>query len=121
MSDDNRTVLVVGGVHWLAGQHLDLIIKALKRLQIIIHSRNLDVECCQSQYFILISGLLYFRENLTHIKLIAKGLGSGFHQRVIGVHYLPEVCVKSVSFGFFANKRKDQSGRLLSLPHPLLS
>ncbi|XP_022298570.2 cadherin-like and PC-esterase domain-containing protein 1 [Crassostrea virginica] len=60
LTDDNKTALVVGGVHWLARQHLDLIIKALHR------------------------------ENLTHIKLIAKGLGSGFHQYVNGVHHLPQ-------------------------------
>lgn len=36
LTDDNRTVLVVGGVHWLASQHLDLIIKALKRYHIFI-------------------------------------------------------------------------------------
>lgn len=66
LSDDNKTVLVVGGVHWLAGQHLDLIIKALKR------------------------------ENLTRIKLIAKGLGSGFHQHVNGVHYLPETEIQNL-------------------------
>lgn len=60
LSDDNKTVLVVGGVHWLAGQHLDLIIKALKRLK-IIQSINLSVEYYRSQYFEyrnFISGLL---------------------------------------------------------------
>ncbi|XP_056001601.1 cadherin-like and PC-esterase domain-containing protein 1 [Ostrea edulis] len=66
LTDDNRTVLLVGGVHWLASQHLDLIIKALKR------------------------------ENLSHIKLIIKGLGSGFHQHVNGVHYLPEADLQKV-------------------------
>ncbi|XP_055999747.1 cadherin-like and PC-esterase domain-containing protein 1 isoform X1 [Ostrea edulis] len=66
LTDDNRTVLVVGGVHWLASQHLDLIVKALKR------------------------------ENLSHIKLIIKGLGSGFHQHVNGVHYLPEADLQKV-------------------------
>lgn len=66
LSDDNKTVLVVGGVHWLSGQHLDLIIKALNR------------------------------ENLTHIKLIAKGLGSGFHQHVSSVHYLPETEIQKL-------------------------
>ncbi|XP_061195466.1 cadherin-like and PC-esterase domain-containing protein 1 isoform X2 [Saccostrea echinata] len=66
LSDDNRTVLVVGGVHWLASQHLDLIIKALKR------------------------------ENLSHIKLIVKGLGSGFHQHVNGVHYLPQTDIQKL-------------------------
>lgn len=66
LRDDNSTVLVVGGVHWLARHHLDLIIKALKR------------------------------ENLSNIKLIVKGLGSGFHQHVNGVHYLPQTDIQKL-------------------------
>ena len=31
-----------------------------------------------------------------HIKLIAKGLGSGFHQYVNGVHHLPQVEFKAI-------------------------
>ena len=31
LENSSRTVLVIGGVHWLAKQHIDLIIEALQR------------------------------------------------------------------------------------------
>ncbi|XP_071130783.1 cadherin-like and PC-esterase domain-containing protein 1 [Mytilus edulis] len=57
LENNSNTVLVVGGVHWLGKQHINVIWKALKR------------------------------EGLTGIKLIMKGHGAGFHQHVEGVHF----------------------------------
>ncbi|UYV69690.1 CPED1 [Cordylochernes scorpioides] len=58
LANDTSTVLVVGGVHWLATQHLHMLLRALKV------------------------------EKLQAIRLFMKTLGSGFHQPVAGVHTL---------------------------------
>ncbi|XP_041349337.1 cadherin-like and PC-esterase domain-containing protein 1 [Gigantopelta aegis] len=58
LQNNSNTVLVVGGVHWLAKHHIDVVLKALNR------------------------------QGLTGIRLVVKGLGSGFHQPVSGVHCL---------------------------------
>ncbi|PIK58816.1 putative cadherin-like and PC-esterase domain-containing protein 1 isoform X2 [Apostichopus japonicus] len=58
LEDGSNTILVVGGVHWLAPQHLKLMEDAL------------------------------MREGLTNILRVMKGLGAGFHQAVDGVHNL---------------------------------
>nr|XP_006821655.1 PREDICTED: cadherin-like and PC-esterase domain-containing protein 1-like [Saccoglossus kowalevskii] len=63
LENSTNTVLVVGGVHWLATHHLNVVQQSLER------------------------------EGLTGIKKIMKGLGSGFHQPIEGVHCLSLVSV----------------------------
>ncbi|XP_064604834.1 cadherin-like and PC-esterase domain-containing protein 1 [Liolophura sinensis] len=58
LHNSSDTVLVVGGVHWLSTHHINVIMTKLQR------------------------------ERLTGIKIIIKGLGSGFHQPVEGLHCL---------------------------------
>ncbi|XP_070558831.1 cadherin-like and PC-esterase domain-containing protein 1 [Ptychodera flava] len=58
LENNTNTVLIVGGVHWLATHHLNVIQQSLQR------------------------------EGLTGIKKVMKGLGAGFHQPVDGVHCL---------------------------------
>jgi len=58
LENNRNTILVVGGVHWLATHHLNVIDKALKR------------------------------EGLADIHVIIKSLGAGFHQPVDGLHCL---------------------------------
>ncbi|XP_064488708.1 cadherin-like and PC-esterase domain-containing protein 1 [Ornithodoros turicata] len=58
LQNNSNTILVVGGVHWLATQHLYMLVKALRR------------------------------DHLHGIKVIIKTLGAGFHQPVDGVHCL---------------------------------
>ncbi|XP_071083354.1 cadherin-like and PC-esterase domain-containing protein 1 [Haliotis cracherodii] len=60
LENSTKTVLVIGGVHWLAKHHIDVVIKALRR------------------------------EGLTGVQLVVKGLGAGFHQPVSGVHCLSQ-------------------------------
>ncbi|XP_067684798.1 cadherin-like and PC-esterase domain-containing protein 1 [Haliotis asinina] len=60
LENSTKTVLVIGGVHWLAKHHIDVVIKALQR------------------------------EGLTGIQLVVKGLGAGFHQPVSGIHCLSQ-------------------------------
>ncbi|KAL4227158.1 Cadherin-like and PC-esterase [Mactra antiquata] len=60
LENNSNTILVVGGVHWLAKQHIDLITEALAR------------------------------KGLSGITKIVKGLGAGFHQKVEDVRYVPE-------------------------------
>ncbi|XP_072025253.1 LOW QUALITY PROTEIN: cadherin-like and PC-esterase domain-containing protein 1 [Amphiura filiformis] len=56
--NNGDTVVVVGGVHWLATHHLNVLKQALKR------------------------------KGLSNVKLVMKGLGAGFHQPVDGIHCL---------------------------------
>ncbi|XP_065351092.1 cadherin-like and PC-esterase domain-containing protein 1 [Cloeon dipterum] len=58
LSNSSDTILVVGGVHWLATNHLHTLIKILKR------------------------------EGLEGAKIVVKTLGSGFHIPADGVHLL---------------------------------
>lgn len=58
LENSSRTVVVVGGVHWLATQHLHTLLRVLKR------------------------------EGLQQAHLVVKTLGSGFHIPAEGVHYL---------------------------------
>ncbi|XP_077979695.1 cadherin-like and PC-esterase domain-containing protein 1 [Glandiceps talaboti] len=58
LENNTNTVLIVGGVHWLATHHLNVAQQSLKR------------------------------EGLTGIKKLMKGLGAGFHQAIDGVHCL---------------------------------
>ncbi|XP_038054432.1 cadherin-like and PC-esterase domain-containing protein 1 [Patiria miniata] len=58
LENSNNTVLVVGGVHWLATHHLKVLQKALER------------------------------EGLSKIRKMMKSLGAGFHQPVDGIHCL---------------------------------
>ncbi|XP_075751842.1 cadherin-like and PC-esterase domain-containing protein 1 [Rhipicephalus microplus] len=58
LQNNSNTVLIVGGVHWLATQHLYMLVKALRG------------------------------DHLQGIKLIIKTLGAGFHQPVEGIHCL---------------------------------
>ncbi|KAK3610558.1 hypothetical protein CHS0354_008994 [Potamilus streckersoni] len=58
LDNNHNTVMVVGGVQWLAKQHLDIIMAALKR------------------------------EGLSNITKIVKGVGAGFHQLVKNVRYV---------------------------------
>ena len=58
LENNHNTVLVVGGVHWLATHHLGVIKKALER------------------------------EGLDRIRVVMKTLGAGFHQPVDGLHCL---------------------------------
>ncbi|GAB6029952.1 cadherin-like and PC-esterase domain containing 1 [Chamberlinius hualienensis] len=58
LENNFQTILIVGGVHWLATQHLHLLLRVLKR------------------------------EGLEGIRLMMKTLGSGFHLPVDGVHRL---------------------------------
>ncbi|KAL3853639.1 hypothetical protein ACJMK2_017169 [Sinanodonta woodiana] len=60
LDNNHNTVMVVGGVQWLAKQHLDIIMAALKR------------------------------EGLSNITKIVKGVGAGFHQLVKNVRYVPK-------------------------------
>lgn len=60
LDNSSKTVVVVGGVHWLAKHHLKVVQTALAR------------------------------EGLTGAQVIVKGLGSGFHQPVSGVHQLSQ-------------------------------
>ncbi|XP_045164832.2 cadherin-like and PC-esterase domain-containing protein 1 isoform X2 [Mercenaria mercenaria] len=60
LQNNSNTVLVVGGVHWLAKQHIDLIIEALQR------------------------------KGLSGITKVVKGLGAGFHQPVESVRFVPK-------------------------------
>ncbi|XP_070191938.1 cadherin-like and PC-esterase domain-containing protein 1 [Littorina saxatilis] len=60
LDNSSNTVVVVGGVHWLATHHLKVVRTALTR------------------------------EGLTGAQVIVKGLGSGFHQPVSGVHRLSQ-------------------------------
>lgn len=60
LENNHNTILIIGGVHWLAAHHLNVVIKALKR------------------------------EKLSKIKIIIKTLGAGFHQPVDGVHCLTQ-------------------------------
>lgn len=57
LENNSKTVMIVGGVHWLGKQHINTILSALRR------------------------------EGLTGIRLIMKGHGAGFHQHVEGVHF----------------------------------
>ena len=61
LENNHNTILVVGGVHWLATHHLSVIKKALER------------------------------EGLDRIRVVMKSLGAGFHQPVDGLHCLPLV------------------------------
>ncbi|XP_011666679.1 cadherin-like and PC-esterase domain-containing protein 1 isoform X1 [Strongylocentrotus purpuratus] len=58
LSNNSETVLVMGGVHWMAIHHLTVV-------QHVLH-----------------------RTGLTGIQKIVKGLGAGFHQPVDGIHCL---------------------------------
>ncbi|XP_041457826.1 cadherin-like and PC-esterase domain-containing protein 1 isoform X1 [Lytechinus variegatus] len=58
LSNDSNTVLIVGGVHWMAIHHLTVI-------QDVLH-----------------------RSGLIGIKKLVKSLGAGFHQPVDGIHCL---------------------------------
>ncbi|PNF28414.1 hypothetical protein B7P43_G16403, partial [Cryptotermes secundus] len=58
LQNTSNTVVVVGGVHWLATQHLHTLLRVLRR------------------------------EGLQHAHLVVKTLGSGFHIPAEGVHYL---------------------------------
>ena len=58
LDNNANTVLVVGGVHWLAPHHLTVLRAALQK------------------------------EGLQNIKVIIKSLGAGFHQPVDGLHCL---------------------------------
>ncbi|CAN7989448.1 unnamed protein product, partial [Ixodes hexagonus] len=58
LQNNSNTILIVGGVHWLATQHLHMLVKALRS------------------------------DNLQGIRLIIKTLGAGFHQPVEGIHCL---------------------------------
>ena len=58
LENNHNTILVVGGVHWLATHHLGVIKKALER------------------------------EGLDRIRVVMKTLGAGFHQPVDGLHCL---------------------------------
>ncbi|XP_060593703.1 cadherin-like and PC-esterase domain-containing protein 1 [Ruditapes philippinarum] len=60
LENNSNTVLVVGGVQWLAKQHIDLIVEALQR------------------------------KGLSGITKAVKGLGAGFHQPVENVRYVPK-------------------------------
>ncbi|KAK7493631.1 hypothetical protein BaRGS_00015143 [Batillaria attramentaria] len=60
LDNSSNTVVVVGGVHWLAKHHLKVVQTALAR------------------------------EGLTGAQVVVKGLGSGFHQPVSGVHRLSQ-------------------------------
>lgn len=60
LENNSNTVLVVGGVHWLATQHLHMMLQALRR------------------------------DGLQGIRLVMKTLGSGFHLPVDGVHCLSQ-------------------------------
>ncbi|KAI1278749.1 Cadherin-like and PC-esterase domain-containing protein 1 [Halotydeus destructor] len=59
LANNSSTVVIFGGVQWLANQHIKMLLHALAS------------------------------SGLEGIKLMMKGLGSGFHQRVRGVHYVP--------------------------------
>uniref|UniRef100_T1JPJ4 Cadherin-like beta sandwich domain-containing protein n=1 Tax=Strigamia maritima TaxID=126957 RepID=T1JPJ4_STRMM len=61
LENNSNTVLIVGGVHWLATQHLHMLLQALRR------------------------------DGLQGIRLVMKTLGSGFHLPVNGVHCLSQV------------------------------
>ncbi|XP_033114618.1 cadherin-like and PC-esterase domain-containing protein 1 [Anneissia japonica] len=58
LENNENTVIVIGGVHWLATHHLNMVQDVLKR------------------------------EGLSDVTIIMKGLGAGFHQPVDGIHYL---------------------------------
>ncbi|PSN51812.1 hypothetical protein C0J52_10892 [Blattella germanica] len=58
LQNTSDTVVIVGGVHWLATQHLHTLLRVLKR------------------------------EGLQQAHLVVKTLGSGFHIPAEGVHYL---------------------------------
>lgn len=121
LSDDNKTVLVVGGVHWLAGQHLDLIIKALKRLK-VIQSINLSVEYYRSQYFEyrnFISGLLSEKISLALSSLPKDLVQVSISMLMVSITYQKYVSSQFHLF-FFLQTSKNQSGRFLLLPHPPL-
>ncbi|XP_046986199.1 cadherin-like and PC-esterase domain-containing protein 1 [Schistocerca americana] len=60
LENDSSTVLVVGGVHWLATHHLHVLLRVLRR------------------------------EGLQSARIVVKTLGSGFHIPSEGVHYLPK-------------------------------
>jgi hypothetical protein len=65
-SKSKRTVLVVGGVHWISTRHLDQILTTLTA------------------------------SHLKDALVIVKTLGAGFHQHIQGVHYLPLVRTRGV-------------------------
>ncbi|XP_071961477.1 cadherin-like and PC-esterase domain-containing protein 1 [Antedon mediterranea] len=58
LENNVNTVIVIGGVHWLATHHLKVVKDIL------------------------------LREGLSDVTLIMKSLGAGFHQTVDGIHYL---------------------------------
>uniref|UniRef100_T1KKD3 Uncharacterized protein n=2 Tax=Tetranychus urticae TaxID=32264 RepID=T1KKD3_TETUR len=58
LANTSDTVLIFGGVQWLASQHINLLLQSLSSLQ------------------------------LTGIKVIMKTLGAGFHQKIDGIHSL---------------------------------
>ncbi|PVD25296.1 hypothetical protein C0Q70_15796 [Pomacea canaliculata] len=60
LGNSSSTVVVVGGVHWLGTHHLKVIMSALAR------------------------------EGLTAARIVVKGLGSGFHLPVSGIHQLSQ-------------------------------
>lgn len=60
LQNNSNTILVVGGVHWLSQQHIDLIVEALRS------------------------------KGLSGITKVVKGLGSGFHQPVENVRFVPD-------------------------------
>ncbi|XP_072174301.1 cadherin-like and PC-esterase domain-containing protein 1 [Diadema setosum] len=66
LGNGSQTVLVVGGVHWLALHHLTVLEQALNRL------------------------------GLNRAQVIVKGLGAGFHQPVDGIHCLTQMEQKKV-------------------------
>ncbi|KAG8199157.1 hypothetical protein JTE90_015988 [Oedothorax gibbosus] len=61
LENNSNTILIVGGVHWLATQHLYMLLRAVRV------------------------------EHLHGIKLVMKTLGAGFHQPVESVHSLSMV------------------------------
>jgi hypothetical protein len=73
LENNHNTVLVVGGVHWLASHHLDVIAAALRK------------------------------EHLEGIQVVVKSLGAGFHQPVDGLHCLSLVRHWAVGLGKVAS------------------
>uniref|UniRef100_A0A8C3T5K9 Cadherin like and PC-esterase domain containing 1 n=1 Tax=Chelydra serpentina TaxID=8475 RepID=A0A8C3T5K9_CHESE len=66
LENTDQTVLVVGGVHWLNSNHLQIIQKVLKR------------------------------ENLSNILVVIKSIGMGFHLPVDGIHSLSQTEVQNL-------------------------
>lgn len=80
LKNSSDTIVVVGGVHWLATSHLHTLMNILKRS---VYSHAI--------FSMVYESLHNFREGLEGAKIVIKTLGAGFHIPADGVHLLSTV------------------------------